>query len=96
MTRAEKKSAEWQMVNHPMAFGGDAFADMIERMNVSPAYVAGYEEREKELFALAQRWINTGYANVITFDNFVRWEEGNENKNYSIHAGTVIADGCNP
>ena len=74
MTRAEKKSVEWQMANHPMAIGGAAFADMVERMNINPAYVAGYEERERELIFLAEIWVDRGLANVMTFRQFLKQE----------------------
>lgn len=74
MTRAEKKSVEWQMANHPMAMGGAAFADMVERVNINPAYVAGYEERERELIFLAERWVDTGLANEIGFESFLKLE----------------------
>ena len=49
MDKATKKSIEWQKANHPMAIGGDAFADMVDSFNVNPAYVAGYKEAEKDL-----------------------------------------------
>lgn len=43
-----KASAEWQMANHPICIGGDAFADIAERMNVNPAFVAGVEWAQKQ------------------------------------------------
>lgn len=49
MTKATQKSIEWQKANHPMAIGGDAFADMVDSFNVNPAFVAGYKEAEKDL-----------------------------------------------
>ena len=49
MDKATQKSIEWQKANHPMAIGGDAFADMVDSFNVNPAYVAGYKEAEKDL-----------------------------------------------
>lgn len=32
-----------------MALGGDAFAEEVQRWNINPAYVAGYEQAEKDL-----------------------------------------------
>lgn len=49
MDKATQKSIEWQKAHHPMAIGGDAFADMIDSYNVNPAFVAGYKEAEKDL-----------------------------------------------
>lgn len=49
MDKAEQKSIEWQKANHPMAIGGDAFADIVDSFNVNPAFVAGYKEAEKDL-----------------------------------------------
>ena len=49
MDKATQKSIEWQKANHPMAIGGDAFADTVDSFNVNPAYVAGYKEAEKYL-----------------------------------------------
>ena len=51
MDKATQKSIEWQKAHHPMAIGGDAFADMVDSCNVNPAFVAGYKEAEKD-FAL--------------------------------------------
>lgn len=44
MDKATQKSIEWQKANHPMAIGGDAFADIVDSFNVNPAFVAGYKE----------------------------------------------------
>lgn len=49
MDKATQKSIEWQKANHPIAIGGDAFADTIDSFNVNPAFVAGYKEAEKDL-----------------------------------------------
>lgn len=49
MDKATQKSIEWQKANHPMAIGGDAFADIVDSFNVNPAFVAGYKEAEKDL-----------------------------------------------
>ena len=49
MDKATQKSIEWQKSNHPMAIGGDTFADMVDSFNVNPAFVAGYKEAEKDL-----------------------------------------------
>jgi len=49
MKRAEQKSIEWQIAHHPMAIGGDDFTDLVEYVNINPAYVAGYEQAEKDL-----------------------------------------------
>ena len=49
MDKAEQKSIEWQKANHPMAIGGDAFADIVDSFNVNPAFVAGYKEAEEDL-----------------------------------------------
>lgn len=46
MTRKEeieKASVEYQLENKPMAIGGDAFADMVYKVNVNPSFVAGAE-----------------------------------------------------
>lgn len=49
MTRAEQKSIEWQKAHNPMAIGGGNFADIVDMYNTNPAYIAGYEQAEKDL-----------------------------------------------
>ena len=39
----EKASVDYQMSTHPMAIGGDAFDDMVYRMNINPAFISGAE-----------------------------------------------------
>ena len=44
MTREEqreKASVEYQLSKRPMAIGGDAFADMVYKMNINPSFIAG-------------------------------------------------------
>ena len=55
MDKATQKSVEWQKANHPMAIGGDAFADTVDSLNVNPAFVAGYKEAKKDLIPLINR-----------------------------------------
>ena len=49
MSKAEQKSIEWQKAHNPMAIGGANFSDIVDMYNVNPAYVAGYEQAEKDL-----------------------------------------------
>ena len=72
MDRATQKSIEWQKTNHPMAIGGDAFADMVDFLNVNPAFVAGYKEAEKDTIELAQLWVDCGDANIMSFEQFLK------------------------
>ena len=72
MDKATQKSIEWQKANHPMAIGGDAFADMVDSFNVNPAFVAGYKEAEKDL---ALTWKDV--AILITI-----YEQGVDNGDY--------------
>ena len=72
MDKATQKSIEWQKANHPMAIGGDAFADMIDSFNVNPAFVAGYKEAEQDL---ALTWEDV--AILITI-----YEQGVDNGDY--------------
>lgn len=37
----EKASVDYQMSKHPMAIGGDAFADTIYKMNINPSFIVG-------------------------------------------------------
>ena len=39
----EQASVDYQISKHPMAIGGDAFADMIYKMNINPSFIAGAE-----------------------------------------------------
>lgn len=39
----EQASVDYQMSKNPMAIGGDAFADMIYKMNINPSFIAGAE-----------------------------------------------------
>lgn len=46
MTRKEEReqaSVEYQMSKRPMALGGDAFADMVYKININPSFIAGAE-----------------------------------------------------
>lgn len=46
MTRKEeieKASVDYQMSKHPMAIGGDGFADTIYKVNINPSFIAGAE-----------------------------------------------------
>lgn len=39
----EKASVDYQMSIMPKAIGGDAFADMVYKANINPAFIAGAE-----------------------------------------------------
>ena len=39
----EKASVNYQMSTHPKAIGGDAFGDMVYRMNINPSFISGAE-----------------------------------------------------
>ena len=39
----EKASVDYQMSTHPMAIGGDAFDDIVYRMNINPSFISGAE-----------------------------------------------------
>ena len=39
----EKASVNYQMSTRPIAIGGDAFDDMIYRMNINPSFISGAE-----------------------------------------------------
>lgn len=39
----EKASVDYQMSTRPMAIGGDAFGDMVYRMNINPSFISGAE-----------------------------------------------------
>ena len=39
----EKASVNYQMSTHPKAIGGDAFDDMVYRMNINPSFISGAE-----------------------------------------------------
>lgn len=39
----EKASVDYQMSTHPKAIGGDAFGDMVYRMNINPSFISGAE-----------------------------------------------------
>ena len=43
----EKASVEYQIQNKPMAIGGDAFADMVYKMNINPSFIAGANWADK-------------------------------------------------
>ena len=55
MTVAEQKSIEWQKAHRIMAIGGDAFADIVEQMNINPAYVAGYEQAKEDILKIVSQ-----------------------------------------
>ena len=40
---SEKASVNYQMSTHPKAIGGDAFDDMVYRMNINPSFISGAE-----------------------------------------------------
>ena len=65
MDKATQKSIEWQKANYPMAIGGNAFADIVDSINVNPAFVAGYKEAEKDL---ALTWEDIAKINQLHFE----------------------------
>lgn len=78
--RAEQKSIEWQKAHNPMAIGGGNFADIVDMYNTNPAYIAGYEQAEKDLIPLVQLWVDSGDANVVSFRRFLECHETQSNK----------------
>ena len=46
----EQASVEYQMSKCPKAIGGDAFADMIYKININPSFIAGAEWADKHPF----------------------------------------------
>lgn len=40
----------------------------------------GYEQAEKELVYLAQLWVDSGDANVMSFEQFLKYHETQGNK----------------
>lgn len=40
----------------------------------------GYEQAEKDLIDLAQLWVDSGDANVISFEQFLKYYETQSNK----------------
>lgn len=85
MDKATQKSIEWQKANHPIAIGGDAFADTIDSFNVNPAFVAGYKEAEKDL---ALTWqdvaiLITIYEQGVDNGDYRRYNEAEWMKEYS-------------
>lgn len=74
MTRKEetrKASIEYQMGTKPQALGGDAFADLIERCNVNPSFIAGAEWADKTMLERACKFIeeNAYKYGVVKFVN---------------------------
>ena len=85
MTREdiEKASVEHQMSQRPMAIGGDAFADMVYKMNINPSFIAGAEwisnnlwkpadgddlpEYEREVIVLIQPYPLEGTEYAVSF-----------------------------
>ena len=39
----EKASVDYQMSTRPMAIGGDAFGNMVYRININPSFISGAE-----------------------------------------------------
>ena len=81
MDKATQKSIEWQKANHPMAIGGDAFADMVDSFNVNPAFVAGYKEAEKDTLERAIQWL------IIHADDYIVDMEVSRYKPSNLHVG---------
>ena len=52
--RAEDLSVKWQLAHHPMAIGGDMFADVVHNCNINPAFIAGYEAALNDLIEKEQ------------------------------------------
>ena len=44
------------------------------------AFIKGYEQAEKDLIPLAQLWVDSGDANVISFEQFLKFHETQGNK----------------
>lgn len=53
----EQASVNYQMAIRPNAIGGNAFADMIYKANINPAFVAGAKWADKTLIVKACEWL---------------------------------------
>ena len=47
---------------------------------VRAIFQQGYEQAEKDLIPLAQLWVDSGDANVISFEQFLKFHETQGNK----------------
>jgi len=52
----------------------------IAYLNRRIGYEKGYEQAEKELIHLAQLWADSGDANVMSFEQFLKCYEAQSNK----------------
>ena len=43
-------------------------------------FMLGYEQAEKDLIPLAQLWVDSGDANVMSFEQFLKFHETQGNK----------------
>lgn len=71
MTREEeirKASIDYQMSKMPKAMGGDAFADMIESVNVNPSFIAGAEWADKQFLIELRTILYTSNVNDRIYD----------------------------
>lgn len=79
----EKASVDYQMSKHPMAIGGDEFADTIYKVNVNPSFIAGAEWADQHPKGLwdSEKFIEKAceyiysHAHVTTFLD-IRLEKG--------------------
>ena len=54
--------------------------DYDQNMESRIAYQQGYEQAEKEILDLAQLWVDSGDANVMSFQKFLKCYETQGNK----------------
>lgn len=72
MTRKEeieKASVDYQTSKHPMAIGGDAFADTIYKMNINPSFIAGAEWADKTMIDKVCEFLENNMHDYFDDDN---------------------------
>lgn len=67
-------SIDHTISTRPMAIGGDAFADMVEDMNVNPAFIAGAEWADKTMIEKACKWLEEN-ADKYVYREYDEWDD---------------------
>lgn len=82
MSRAEEAALK-ALPNYPP----ETYADEDEYIEVESArsvhrtfYRKGYEQAEKDYIELAQLWVDSGDANIMSFKKFLKCHETQSNK----------------
>ena len=84
----EKASVKYQMATCPMAIGGDAFADLVYKCNINPAFIAGAEWAIDKVIEGAYEWLRENAGKYSSIENC----EDDDGVEFVFHKRKLVED----